>query len=41
MGPSDYYQLQLFTDFTQYHALQAKLTAVDLDEAGLWALLET
>ena len=40
LSTSDYYMLQLFTDFTQYHALQAKITAVDQDEAGLWALLE-
>lgn len=40
LSTSDYYMLQLFTEFTQYHALQAKITAVDQDEAGLWALLE-
>ena len=41
LSTSDYFMLQLFTEFTQYHALQAKITAVDKDEAGLWALLET
>ena len=41
MSTSDYYMLQLFTEFTQYHALQAKITAVDKDADELWALLET
>lgn len=40
MSSSDYYMLQLFTAFTQYHALQVKLTLTGADEAALWAYAE-
>ena len=40
LSSSDYYMLQLFTAFTQYHALQVKLTLTGADEAALWAYAE-
>ena len=40
MTSSDYYQLLLYTEFTQYHALQVKLNLNGADEAAIWAFAE-
>ena len=40
LSSSDYYTLQLFTDFTQYHALQVKLNINGANEEQLWHYAE-
>ena len=40
MSSSDYYQLLLYTEFTQFHALQVKLNLNGADEAAIWAFAE-
>lgn len=41
LSTADFYELQLFTAFTQFHAMEVKVRLHDADEAEHWAFAES